>query len=76
MRVKKIGDWTYNRGARNGEAGIYLEAVDAVDEYRYAAISYGFLHETKETQPLLKGEVVDVALITPDELATRLPSVK
>lgn len=76
MRVKKIGTWSFNLGGPHGDEGIYIEAVDAPDQYRYAKISYGFLDEETQTAPLLRGEVVEVALITPDELANRLPDGK
>ena len=76
MHVRKVGEWTYNHGARNGDAGFYVEAVDAPDAYRYAIISFSFLDEEKQWLPLARGETVEVPLITPDQLANRLPSVK
>lgn len=76
MRVRKIGEWSFSKSSPHGDAGCYIEAVDAADDYRYAAISYSFLEETTQTLPLMRGEIIEVAIITPDQLSTRLPNIK
>ena len=75
MRVRKTGVWTFNQGGPHSDSGFFVEAVDAADEYRYTAISYSFLEEETETIPLSRGDIVEVALITERELASRLPRI-